>query len=331
MKRLISVSLAASMLLLGMIHSGTVQANSAEKNMTITRGRTVTPEEQSIISSAAIKVLRHIAQARADIHEKNLIRAQNELKQTHPLFEIIKATEPTEKIKDRIWVAKTHLSYESTETVMNDLIPIYASLDDIEGLVPVEKTREHINNAKKHLEKGNKKGAGEELKLADESLLYAEIDLPLGNTERHIINAQRFLRKKEAQEADAALKSAENGVQFISVMDSLPVVQAKKSLWQASKKFAEGDLAGAKRDLEEAKTYLEKAIKSGDAKTSTEAEKLMKDTEAVEGKVDNGAKETEQDINNLYKRAKSLMLSAVDLFQAGGNESGESLEKAMGN
>ena len=329
MKRIAPVILLSGMLLLGMICSGTVVARDIEEKITITPGGTITPENESIISSAATKVLRHIAQARFRIHEKDLARAQNELKQARTLIAIIRTMVPTEKIKDLIWIANKHLSYESTENVMRDLVPIYASLDEIEDFVPVEKSREHINKAKKYLKEGIKKGAGEELIFADESLLYNEIDLPLGNTERHIINAQALLKKQELQKADAALKSAETGVQFISLMSSAPVIQARKSLWHASKNFAAGELVAAKRDLKEAKTALEKVIKSEDVKTSAEAEKLKKDIEAVEGKVDKGAKETEQEIKKLYELAKALTLSAVDLFQAGGNQAGEGIGKAM--
>ncbi len=332
MKRLTSVILLSGMFLLGMICSGTVLARDVEEEITIATARDISiPENESSISLAAIKVLRHIAEARFRIHEKDPSNAQNELKQARTLIAMIKTSVPTEKVKDRIWIANKHLSYESTEEVMKDLVPIYDSLDEIKDFVPVETAREHINMAKKHLEEGDKEGAGKELKLADESLLYKEIDLPLGYTERYIINAQALLKKKELQKADTALKSAEIGVQFISFMYSTPAAQARKSLWHASRNFAAGDLAAAKRDLEEAKMSLGKVIKSEDVKTSAEAEQLKKDIDTVEGKVDTGAKETGQDINKLYERAKNLTLSAVDLFQAGGNEAHESLEKAMGN
>ncbi|GBE03304.1 MAG TPA: hypothetical protein ENH31_04770 [Nitrospirae bacterium] len=51
------------------------------------------------------------------------------LKQARELIGIIKEARPVTKVKDHIWVAKKHLSYEDTEEVMPDLIPIYSSLD----------------------------------------------------------------------------------------------------------------------------------------------------------------------------------------------------------
>lgn len=317
------------MFLLGMIYSGDVFAKDVEERITIVPTRTVSSEEESIITSVAVKVLRHIAHARAYIHEKDISHAQIELKKALTLIDIIKAVVPTATVKDRIWVVRKHLSYESTKNATQDLIPIYTSLDEIEDLVQVEKAREHINNAKKHLEKGDKEGARGELQLAYESLIYTEIDMPLSNTERHIIEAQGLLTKKELKKADAALKSAEHGIQFISTMASFPVVQARKTLLQATTDYATGRLEAARADIREAKTYLEKTAKTADDKAKTEAEKLLKDIEALESKMDKVDYGTWQGIKNLYARVKALTLSAENLFEAGGSKRG-GIEKVMG-
>jgi hypothetical protein len=321
MKTVSAVTLLACALIMGTLFSSAERAEGIEEKITVTPGRAITPSEESTISSAALKVLRHIAQARADIHVKDLPKAQVELKQAQTLLEIIKTTVPTDKIRDRIWVAKKHLSYEDTETVMQDLIPIYATLDDIEEFASMDKAKEHIDKAKKHLKSGDKKGAEEELKLADEAVIFTEIDLPLKETERHITDAQMFLTKKESKKADAALKSAEEGVQFLSMVDSLPVLQARKSFWQATQNYTAGRLEAARTDIKEAKAYLVKAGKTADARTKTEAEKLMKDIEAIESKMDKVDHETGQELKKLYERFNALTLRTVNMFQAGGKKS----------
>src|ERR1039457_2697374 len=319
MKTIISVALIAAIFLLGTLFAGNVRADGIEEKVTVIPGRTNTPSEEATISSTALKVLRHIAQARADIHEKELLKANEQLKNALTLIAIIRASEPTDKIKDRIWVAKKHLSYEDTETVKKDLIPIYASMDDIEEFIPTNtNAREHIVKAKKHLENDNKKGATEELKLAEDAVVYTEIDLPLGDTERYVKAAQTFLAKKESKKAAEALKSAEDGVQYLSVMDTSPVYKARKSYWSATQNYAAGKLDAAKADIKEAKAYLVKAGKTANAKTKTEAEKLVKDIDAIEGKMDKGGHETELELKKLYERFKAF---TANLFQAGGNKS----------
>ena len=313
MKRGIAITLAASIFLLGLMCSGTVQAGIEEK-ITVVPGKTVTPREESILSSYAVKALRRIAQAREDIHGKKLKQAKAELKLSLALIETIKASLPTVKVRDYIQVAKKHLSYEGTKEVVQDLIPIYTSLEEIEDVVPVDKSREHINKAKKNLEEGNKEGAKEELKLADESLIYTEIDIPIAHTERNVIAARGFLAKNDLEKADEALKAAENSSRFVAI-DMYPLIQAKRSLWHAIRHYADGELQAAKADLRDAKVYLGKAFKSADAKTRAEAERLSKDIDAVEGEVEKGTKEAGQEMNGLYKRFKSLVIGAIGLFQ----------------
>lgn len=317
MKTIIAVTFIASTLLLGTLFADNVRAAGIEEKVTVIPGRSLTPSEEATISSTALKVLRHIAQARADIHEKELLKAQEQLKQAQILIDIIKASEPTDKIKDRIWVAKKHLSYEDTETVKQDLIPIYDSLGEIEEFMPSNnKARDHIEKTKKHLENANKKGATEELKLAEDAVVYTEIDLPLGDTERHVKAAQTFLTKKEPKKAAAALKSAEDGVQYLSVMDTSPVFKARKSFWNATQNYMAGKLEAAKSDIKDAKVYLAKAAATIDAKTKAEADKLLKDVESVESKMSKVDHETGQELKKLYDRFKTLTVGSLDLFQS---------------
>jgi len=311
MKPKITTTVLIGTLLLGTLFTGNVHAEAIQEKITVTPGRTITPREESTISSAALKVLRHIAQARGDIHSKNLSGAQAELKQAQKLIEVIKATLPTEKIKDRIWVAKKHLTYEDTDTVMQDLIPIYASVDDIEEFAPMNNVKEHVDKAKKHLQNGNKKGANEELKLADDAVVFTEIDLPLGYTEKKISSAQKFLAKKEAKKADISLKSAEDGVQYLSIMDTSPVYQARKSFWRATKNYLAGKTDAARADIKDAKAYLAKVDRTVDAKTNTEIDNLLKDTETIEAKLDKFDHETGQKMKKLYERFKTLTIGFV--------------------
>jgi hypothetical protein len=291
-----------------------VLAKDIKEEISVKPIKTLSPEEQAVLSSSASKVLRHIAQAREDIHKKDLNSAANELKQAHKLIDIIKASMPMVKVKDHIWVAKKHLSYENTEEVLPDLIPIYASLDEIEKTIPVDKARAHIDKAKKHLEKGNKEGAQEELKLADEALIYTEIDLPLKSTEKHINAAQDYLDKKDSEKADKALKAAEDGVRFISIYGYSPLARAKKSLWKATKNYAAGEMDAAKRELKKAKAYVQKALQSSEGKSKTEAEKLLKEIEALGIRVENKTEEAGSLFKGLWERAQALTEYSAEHF-----------------
>jgi len=272
--------------------AGSVSAADVKEKITTTPSKRLSQKEASIISSSAVKVLRHIAQARSDIEKKNTKEAGEELRQALALIEIIQQALPTTKVKDHIWIAKTHLSYENTEEVVPDLIPIYASLDEIEDLVPAEKAKEHVKNAEKHLRKGDKEKTKEELEAADEALVYTEIDVPLSFTKEHVVAAQGYLSQNKPEKADESLKAAEDGVQIISIGVFSPIAQARGSLWKATKKYAVGEWDGAKKDLEKAKEYLADAMKTGGGKLETAGQELTKDIESLWQKIDTEAGKT---------------------------------------
>ena len=116
--------LILTLLVAVVLGTGPALAKTIHEEVTVKSVKTISPAEESIISSAATKVLRHIAKARGAIHEKDLDQAGKDLKQAHKLINIIKTSLPTTKVKDHIWVAKKHLDYESTKEVKSDLVPI---------------------------------------------------------------------------------------------------------------------------------------------------------------------------------------------------------------
>jgi hypothetical protein len=294
-----------------------LSADNLKEEVTVTSGKTITAAEESAISSAATKVLRHIAQARGDIKDNKPDQAKGELDKASTLINIIKAGVPTWKVKDHIWVAKEHLSYEDTTAVLQDLVPIYASLDDIEALVPVEKAKAHVKQAEKKLKEGSKKKGKVELELADEALIYTEIDLPIQFIEEHVKAALGYLGKSDSKKADEALAAAEDGVQFMSILVYDPLAGAKKSLYQATKDYAAGEYSAVKRSLKQAETYLKKAAKSGGAKTKEAAKKLEKQAADLADKLDKSGKAIESRIAGLWHKVKALSERSVEEMAMG--------------
>ncbi len=90
--------------LLAAVVLGTVPAlaKTIHEEVTVNTVIIISPAEESIISSAAAKVLRHIAKARGAIHNKDLEQAGKDLKKAHKLINIIKTSLPTTKVKDHI-------------------------------------------------------------------------------------------------------------------------------------------------------------------------------------------------------------------------------------
>jgi hypothetical protein len=318
----ISTITVIALIVFGSIFTGVARAETAQEEITVTPVRDITPQEVQIISRAAAKVLRHIADARASIKENKPEQAQKFLEQCQRLITIIKDTVPIAKVKDHIWVAKKHLDYEETEQVQQDFVPIYASLDEIAYMVPVEKVREHLDKAKKSLENKDKTAAKQQLEQAEKSLEYVEVDLPLNFTQEHVQAAQNYLKAKENKKAEEALKAAEDGVEFISVDMYSPIILARHNILKAMENYAAGSFAEARKDLATAKHNLKKEISGMDEKLKKEAEKLVSDITVLEKELKSGGRDIKADLKQLWDKINlaSAQRMVMDKFRKQGKE-----------
>jgi len=261
--------------------SAPVYANAIQEQVSVTPVRSITPREEEIISSAGAKVLRHIAQARADINRKNAESVTDELNQADKLLDIIGDALPSRTVKDRIWVAKTHLEYEDTQEVLPDLIPISASLDEMVDIMPVEAAKARLDQARNHLKAGDKTSARKSLDETDAALQYFEVDLPLTATRRLVADARADLAKKNFDAADKALKSAEDSVVFVSFGIQQPLFAAKAALVESVEDSDAGANDLAKVKLQEAIGDLKVAAQSTDTPTREAAQQLLAEAQPL--------------------------------------------------
>jgi hypothetical protein len=210
--------------------SGGAWADS--KSVTITETETftptnqVTPHEAQVMSSDAASVMRHVADARADIKKKQLAFAKDELNQAQALVDILRSQMPGLRIKDRIAIASQHIQSQDTETVKADLVPIYTELTYAENLIPAKKLKGHLDKANQALKSGDKDTAKNELKLANDSVAYSEMELPLNETQANVKAALMELNKNQPKLADRDLAKVENNLQFsFSELIETPVRQ----------------------------------------------------------------------------------------------------------
>ena len=314
-KRFFAIVLAFAMLLGAGFGQLTLGEETVKEEVSVSPGKPLSFPQQERIANLAVKALKHIANARGFIHGNNVADAKRELAKSQKLMEMIRASLPTTRIKDHIWVAKKHLSYEDSEEVIPDLVPIYASLDEIQSFVSVDKTKEHLDAAKKALKEDDKKKGAESLELAGESLVYVEIDLPLRYTERKVAEALHLLAQGKNEEADQVLKAAEDGVQVISISSYGPMVLAQESLWQATKDYAKGRYEAARRSLADAKVFLEMAAKQADEKTKEALAKLNRKIDELEKKMAESGSDFSKEIKGLWNKTKDVYHETVEKFK----------------
>ena len=313
-KRFFAVLLSLTWLL-GIGFAEVVADETVHEDVAVSAGKPLAFPQQEKIASLAVNALKHIAKARGFIHDKNGTDAKRELADSQKLMEEIRTALPTTRIKDRIWIAKKHLSYETSEEVIPDLVPIYTSLDDVQSFITVDKTRAHLNEAEKALKEGDKEKGAKELEFAENSLVYVEIDMPLSYTDRKVAEALHLLAEGKEKEADQALKEAEDGIQVISIASYGPMVLAQESLWQATEEYAKGEYETARKSLAEAKTFLKMAAKQADEKTKEELVALDRKIEELEKKMSESGTDFSKEIKGLWEKTKAVYYETVEKFK----------------
>jgi len=296
--------------------SAPVSADAIQEQVSVNPEKTISPQEEAVISSAGAKVLRHIAQARADIHNKDIEGAKSALGQADKLLDIIQASVPTTKIKDQIWVAKKHLEYEDTQEVLPDLIPIYASLDELVNTMPVDAAKKNLDQAKEQLKSGDNGKAGKALEATAAALQYTEVDLPLGTTRQLVSRAKTALDKGNTEDAAKALKSAEDNVVFLSAAIEQPLFTAKALIWQTVLDLDSANMDLAKADLKGAIGYLEIASHSDNKSTRDAAGQILPQARAMQKDLDNGM-DIGARVRRLWKHAQALAERDVEYLATG--------------
>ncbi len=284
MKKTVIVSTAVVGVLLVFFIFLLIKDRGLKQEITITP-HNVNANRASVLSSSASLVLRYIEEARQDISEKNLNQAKIELKKATRLLRIIDESRPYVMIKNHIWLAKEHLSFEDTSKVEADMIPIYSALDEIDEFVPVEKVKQHVNEAESNLNKGDIPTANEKLEEAEAALIYSEVDLPLDLTTQQTRLALSMLADNNPDKADSALVKVENALQVVSVGYFSPYANAKYNYWKAKEAWAKGEFKEAEKDIKNAQSELSAIIQTGDKKVKHKVDELHKDILSLEQKI----------------------------------------------
>ncbi len=300
-------SVIAAVLLSGIAVPHATWAKQDQDNVGDTLTSKASATQREAIASAALRMLRHITQARNAIHKNDLDQAREDVQQARELLALVEAARPAVRLKEYIWVARQHMEYETAQDVIDDLTLIDAELLSLGDIVPTAKARRHLQRAQALMMKDDTKAARQELDRLEASLVFTEFDLPLAVSEQQILAAQEALARNRSAAADKNLVVAEESIQFITLGGSAPLVSARTHLSRAAKNYADEYYAAAGADLEQASEWLRRAGKDADEKSRKEAQKLAAEIEALKDKLDNEADDYTHTLNNFLHRSAALI------------------------
>ena len=308
------------LILIAVYHPGVTTGDDAVPYLSIT------PMVESAISRTATIVLRHIAQARSDIHRKAWTGARRNLTEAARLMDTIRDDLSTAPAKNLIRIARTHLEYEQEQRVLLDLPPIYSSLEAVSVYLPTDRAKMHLDRAKEFLERNNKRGAERELALADKSLIVIEVEQPLLKSQRYVKKAEDLLAAGKGHEAEQALRVAESRVMALYAAAKLPVFQAKQNAWLAFRNYSTARHEVASTYLKQARINLEKSAASGNTKGAIEAGKISLEIADLEKKLAGEGQIAESALKSAWERSEALAERSAAYLSAGLSEA----EPALG-
>ncbi len=294
--------------------ASTAQAEIALNNLIVETNKSITPEIESTLKRTSIVALRHITQARSDIHRNELAAARIELDKADRLIETIKDDLSTTTVKNFIWIARKHLEYEPAQQVLHDFPSIYSSLEMISLYIPTDKTRSYVDRAKGYLEKDKKFEAERELGLAERSLIVIEVELPLLKAQRYVTKAQEYLVENNPKKADEALKVAEKRAMALYFGMNSPIIQSKQNVWLAFRNHLTAKREEALKQLGQARINLGKSSVEGDVKGKDEIAKLSNEISELEKKLRGETKVAESELKSAWEKSEALAERSAAYF-----------------
>ena len=272
-------------------------------------GRIERTAAADVIVSVGGRILRDIAQARADIHRDYPLRAEEGIDGADRMLDLIEQSMPTAEARQRTWVARRHLEYEKTQDVTADLVPIYAAVGRVESLAPADSIRGHLDRTKRRLDKGDREAARRELARADQELLFVEVDLPLSSTRRHLADAREALAMGELDRAGAFLQKAEDDLAFLTDAARSPLAAARWSLAKAVAVYTRGDAEGAEHYVTLARRSLERASDDASEASQETLNALVGESRRLEGRLATRRPDAFEKLEQLVERVRALVQS----------------------
>jgi len=278
--------------------------------------KSISPCVESSIEKIATIALRHISQARSDIHRKDFKNASQELTEALRFLENIKDDLSTTTARNLIRIARIHLEYDPASQVLPELSPIYTSLDMTSEYLPTDKAKSHLDRAVSCLEKNDRQGAEQELALADRALNIRQVELPLLKAQQFVTRANVYLDARNAKKADDALQAAERQTMSLFTNLNSPLFQAQKNIWTAYRNYSAVGKAAAVTELEKARAHLGRSATSGTQKDTEETGKLSQDVSGLQKKLAGEAKIPESVLKSVWERSKALAERAASYLSA---------------
>lgn len=156
------------------------------------------PDVERIAIHGGRALLRHVRAAHAALEENKLGEARSSLIAAGDFAEGLQLMIPYTVVADNIRNAKHELLATSTGVMVDDLLPIYASIDEMAEYAPelAKTAKGKLDEAVKHMKQGKKAEAAAKLHEIEADISSTTVYLPVLLVENQVAAARAALDKE---------------------------------------------------------------------------------------------------------------------------------------
>ncbi|MCB1875329.1 MAG: YfdX family protein [Chromatiales bacterium] len=164
------------------------------------------PDMARIAVHGGRALLRHVQAAHAALQADKLGEARTALNAASDFAEGLQLMVPYAVVVDNIRNAKQELLASSTGVIVDDLLPIYASLDEMAEFAPelAKSAKTKLDDAVQHASSGDKEKAAAKLDEVADEISATTVYLPVLYVEGQVLAARKALDHDPADTKTAA-------------------------------------------------------------------------------------------------------------------------------
>lgn len=192
---------------------------AAKTDVTVKLAAPLDAEQKRTLSTSAVRLLRHVDDARKAVNGQDKTAALREIDQAITLSKIIQKTAPRYAVTTTIKVGG--INYKDQDQIRGTLVTLYDELEKVSFIGPIEA-------AKRQSAKVAQTGAPTAVTNVDRRRTRVLFDT--SGAQPHLDAARQAVNKGDWNRADTALLGVQNGVIFEYAEADEPLMEARESL-----------------------------------------------------------------------------------------------------
>lgn len=239
------------------------------------------------VSTLGSRIAQHLNEATAYLEDGNAKAAQPELDKALALASIIREMLPTTTVTTIVKDRKNKEVYRDTDSVQDDLVPIYEKMIAVEVVQPILDAKQEVASLKG-------------IRLSDAEVIHTSVLLNLGYVERKLKLGKKLLSEEPGKALDELLLAQTVGVRTSVRKEDSPLLDAQRALRIAERMVNEKKYEAAETNLRLARVHLDTYSALVSTARKKEIVEVQQDVDKLFGKLEKQG--AESSVRDLWSR-----------------------------